>query len=498
MLPVVGGDASAIRTAADTGDALVHGALRQLVAGADWRLADRLTPRHGRMDLHALRALAPTVRSVAGEFTSAQQRLGQVDAAGLSGFLRGRFESLRGQVDQAAVALAAADRAVRVLPHILGAHGPQTWLLVFDNNAEVRATGGMPGAAALVRTDHGRITLGQQATAGDFPVLKRPVIPLTRAERAIYDVHPGIYWQDANFTPEFPRSAEIWAARWRQRFGQRVDGVASVDAVTLSYLLRATGPVTVDGVRLTAADASSELLHRVYARLRVAAAQDAFFRDVARAMFHTVTTGVAHPSVLLGAIAQAVDEGRVHAHSFDPQVQRVVDPTMLAGNLDVHAGPHPQLGLWLNDATGSKMSWYLRTTTRVTSQRCVAGRQTLTATTTFRSTAPRDAARLTPYITGGGNYGTARGHQLVLARVYGPVGGALRGFRFAGRAVKVPTVDDRGRPVATTVVDLAPGQATRMTWQVTTGPHQPAATVLTQGPGMQARPARTTIRSSCG
>lgn len=118
--------------------------------------------------------------------------------------------------------------------------------------------------------------------------------------------------------------------------------------------------------------------------------------------------------------------------------------------------------------------------------------------TVFSSTAPKDAARLPAYITGGGGYGTAKGHQLVVAHVYGPAGGTLSGFTFDGRKVPVHSVEDRGRPVATPVVDLAPGETTKVTWQVTTGPGQRAATVLRQGPGMESRPARTTIPSSCG
>lgn len=497
-LPWFGDDAKAIKTVAEVGDDLANGSVRKIVSNGDWRLADRLTPRNGRVDVTALQRLAPTIAATYTDFKQARDRLAGIDTAHLSGWVRPSFEAVRGQVDSLTGVLGPADRALRVLPAMLGADGPRRWLLVFGNNAEVRATGGLPGAVALVRTDDGRISLGRQGSAGDFPEAKQPVLPSTRAERLIYHAQLGTFFQDANFIPEFPRTAALWRAWWAQRFGQRVDGVASIDTVTLSYLLRATGPITVDGVQLTAGNATDELLHRTYERLPTNEQQNAFFADVAKAMFAHVTNGAGSPAGLVRAVAHGVTEGRIYVHSFHEATQRVLQPTPLSGTVDFAKGPHPQLGIWLNDATGSKMSYYLRTRVQAQSRRCAAGRQTLDVSMTFSSTAPRDAAKLPAYITGGGNFGTAKGHQLVLAHVYGPAGGKLSDFTFDGRKIPVPSIDDRGRPVATPVVDLAPGQTTEVTWQVTTGADQRAATVLQQGPGMESRPARTTIPSSCG
>ena len=498
VLPGIGDDAKAVAAVADAGNDLTHGSLRRLVQSGDWQLVDKLTPQHGRVDVGAIKKLAPTVAGLSGDFARAQQQLAGIDSKQLSSWVRPSFDNARNQVNQTAGPLAAADRAFRVLPAMLGADGPRTWLLVFGNNAEIRATGGLPGAVALVRTDHGRISLGRQASTSDFPQAKRPILPPTPAERTIYHDQPGIFFADANFIPEFPRTAELWRAWWQQRYGQQVDGVASIDTVTLSYLLRATGPVTVDGVQLSAGNAVDELLHRTYERLPTNEEQNAFFADVARTMFATVTNGSGSPSDLVGAVSQGVTEGRIYVHSFHEDSQRVLQPTSIAGTMDFSTSGRPQLGIWLNDGTGSKMSYYLRTDVRATSRSCAAGRQTLTMSMRISSTAPKDASKLPLYITGGGNYGTAKGHQLVVAHVYGPKGGKLSDFAFSGRHVPVHILDDRGRPVATPVVDLAPGQTTTITFRVTTGIGQRGATELTQGPGMESRPARTTIPTSCG
>ena len=74
--------------------------------------------------------------------------------------------------------------------------------------------------------------------------------------------------------------------------------------------------------------------------------------------------------------------------------------------------------------------------------------------------------QLTEFVTGPGTFGTPRGEQLVLMRVYGPKGGDLSTFRFDGEPVEVETVMDRGRSVATTAVQLGRGQTVRVSWRV--------------------------------
>lgn len=49
---------------------------------------------------------------------------------------------------------------------MLGADGERSYLLLIQDNAEIRATGGIPGAFAELRTDGGRLELGLRARAG--------------------------------------------------------------------------------------------------------------------------------------------------------------------------------------------------------------------------------------------------------------------------------------------------------------------------------------------
>ena len=178
------------------------------------------------------------------------------------------------------------------MPTMLGADAPRSYLVMFQNNAEVRAGGGIPGALAVVNAKNGKVSLGRQASLSDIAGFNRQVLPLTQAEEALFGTNLAQYAADVTFTPDFERSAYLMREMWRLRTGQEVDGVISVDPVAMSYLLNATGPVTLaNGKQLTADNAVDYLLHDVYMETPDPEKQNAIFADAASKVFAALTTG---------------------------------------------------------------------------------------------------------------------------------------------------------------------------------------------------------------
>ncbi|MBA2774339.1 MAG: DUF4012 domain-containing protein [Nocardioidaceae bacterium] len=71
-----------------------------------------------------------------------------------------------------------AVRAVKLLPPMLGPDGPRSYLVMFQNTAELRAAGGIPGAIAIIRAAGGKLRLTQQGDAGSLGSYRWPVLPL--------------------------------------------------------------------------------------------------------------------------------------------------------------------------------------------------------------------------------------------------------------------------------------------------------------------------------
>jgi hypothetical protein len=76
----------------------------------------------------------------------------------VQGPLHPRLESLLAQVDQLLPLAQAGLQAAQVAPALLGQDGPRTYLILAQNNHELRPTGGFISGAGFVRLAGGQIT----------------------------------------------------------------------------------------------------------------------------------------------------------------------------------------------------------------------------------------------------------------------------------------------------------------------------------------------------
>jgi len=498
-LPVYGDDLTGVKVASHVVADLSKGDLPQL-ANAVGQLK-QLAPKDGKIDLGTVRRLQAPVARAAAQLADARTRLDAENPAGYVGALKTRFRALQQQVGDAADALGSADRALQVMPAMLGGDGTKSYLLILQNNAEIRATGGLPGAVSLITATDGRIAMTEQVAGSALGERSGgPVLPLTREETTLFHQQLGTYFLDANLTPDFERSSDLWKARWEEVEGGHVDGVLSIDPVTLSYLLKATGPITVPGrdVTITSANVVDQLLHQTYLDYPNPADQDAFFRDVAAAVFAKATAGAGNPEQVIAALAQGADEHRVYVHDFDAAVQKRLDGTAVAGQFVTTSSTTPVVNVALNDSTGAKMSYYLRYDTEVSSDYCTHGVQGLTGKIHIASTAPASAADLPDYITGGGTYGVPKGGQIVMMTVAGPVGGTVGNVLINGKPNDEVTLGTlEGRPTAQIYFYLSPGKTWDVSWQMKTGAGQTGATQVDVTPSIVSGNSSSTVTSSC-
>ena len=467
-MPMVGDDLAAVATVAGVLDDLARQGLPPLVATAGQVTPAALAPRRGRVPVAALAGAAPALRTVDAGVRRALHRVDAIATGGLHDRIRAGVEELRAGLRRAAAMTGTAARTAGLLPAMLGAGGPRTYLMVFQNLAEVRATGGMPGAFVVVSADRGALRIVDQGSATGLRVFDRPVRRVDPAMRALYTDRLATYPADVNFTPHFPTAAALIREMYRLRSGHTVDGVLATDPVALSYLLRAVGPVRApDGRRLTAGNAVRTLLSEVYGRTASGSAQDRYFAVAARTVFDRLTRGPVNPRAAVTQLARAAGERRVLAWSARPAEQRLIAGTVLEGALPTSDGDRPTVGVFLNDGTGAKLGYYLTRAVEVTSGPCrTDGRRELSVRVTLGSRAPRSG--LSPSVLGrqlAGPY-TLRTNVLV----FSPAGGTVDTARLDGRRVPLAAGVERGRAVGTVTVDLRPGASRTLEMTVLTAP----------------------------
>ena len=205
----------------------------------------------------------------------------------------------------------------QVLPtalQMLGDTEPRTYFVIFQNNAEIRATGGNPAASVLLHVEEA-VSHWPDRPARRLRIqrARRPAVCRVPAETlALYLEDFPLYSQNYTRTPNFPTSAGLFQAILGAT-GQPVDGVISLDPVALSHMLAVAGPVTVDGIELNADNVVKVLLNETYLRFPAdQAPADAFFAAASASVFGKLVAGSWDPLLMLDAIRTSIAEQRVY------------------------------------------------------------------------------------------------------------------------------------------------------------------------------------------
>jgi len=135
-------------------------------------------------------------------------------------------------------------RAAQIAPELMAAEGQRTYLILAQNDDERRPTGGWISGYGLVTLEQGEIsevTFSDSWAADNLQVPHE--IPPESMLRALW----AEIWlfRDANWSPDFPTSAQVAEAILLRDQGIAVDGVFAVDQRALQLLVGALAPLDV-------------------------------------------------------------------------------------------------------------------------------------------------------------------------------------------------------------------------------------------------------------
>jgi hypothetical protein len=243
-LPGIGGDVSAAPSLLEmgvsltnAGDILVTALQPVLAAGLNGQ-----TPKEEliQVAVQALAEAGPAFERAQAAVVEAQAYRRQIQAERLSPRLARQIERL----DQLWPLADPAFRFGPLAPDLLGAEGPQTYMIIAQNNDELRATGGFISSVGLLTIDQGRIAglaFEDSYAIDDFSH------PYPDPPSPLYDYMLSEIWvfRDANWSPDFPTSARAMIDLYHVSRQAKIDGVIAVDQIALQQIVEALEPVSV-------------------------------------------------------------------------------------------------------------------------------------------------------------------------------------------------------------------------------------------------------------
>jgi hypothetical protein len=392
-VPILGRNLDVVNGAAVAGRELAA-AGADLAVGVD-RLPDGLSslaPVDGRLPVDAISSLSADVRSAAQHALNAQAAIDDTPSTLIVSPVAAARTDAEQQVTRAATTLRSASRLLDGFPAFAGADGPKRYLLVAESPAELRGTGGIWGAYAILSADRGKISVSPFRGALTLPQLPPDAVPAPNPDyRRNYNGYGGAgSFRDLNMTPDFPSAARAALGNYLANTGTSLDGVISADPFALQQLFAVTGPRKIPslGVTIDASNVVSYTTNKAYiAFARKGKQRKEVLGAVAGAAFQRFLSEHGRALGRLKAIGRAASGGHLKVYTTDAPFEQGLQVAGADGALGAPAGDD-LLSVVLNNLSGNKIDYYVTRTVDYDVTLGGSGQAYATTSVSLRNDAP--------------------------------------------------------------------------------------------------------------
>ncbi|MBI3485803.1 DUF4012 domain-containing protein [Candidatus Daviesbacteria bacterium] len=179
--------------------------------------------------------------------------------------LRSQIDAAKNLIMGAHGAITQGRSAINIAPSALGEPTPKNYLIIFQNDKELRATGGFMTAYAFLTLDKGHVdsSSSDDIYRLDEKLLKtclNVICPLTPPEAIVKylpeangKLRSAWSMRDSNLSPDLPTSMQEFEKLYSfLPDGEKFDGIITIDTHVVEELIKITGPVEVFGTKYSA------------------------------------------------------------------------------------------------------------------------------------------------------------------------------------------------------------------------------------------------------
>ncbi len=189
-----------------------------------------------------LDALADYSRAAMPLLSDASRAAASVKSDAIPEDKREEFSKLQDRLESSTQAVRDMAGLADLLSRLVGKNISQTYLFVFQNNTELRPTGGFMGSVAEVSFDRGSVKSVKVPPGGTYDI-KGQLLAHVISPDPLHLINPHWQFQDSNWFPDFPTSARKMLWFWSKSGQPTQNGVISINASLVERILEITGPI---------------------------------------------------------------------------------------------------------------------------------------------------------------------------------------------------------------------------------------------------------------
>ncbi|OGM74441.1 hypothetical protein A2382_00895 [Candidatus Woesebacteria bacterium RIFOXYB1_FULL_38_16] len=198
----------------------------------------------------------PKMDEIGGKAELAKAEIDKVDTSRYPEKLMGReirsnLEKVVDMAEEATSFISESKPLMEVAPHLLGIDGERTYLVLFQNDKELRPTGGFITAYSIMKVKNGKF---QPVSSSDIYSLDNNYKASVKAPDVFEKYLKGPYivsdyyrLRDMNWSPDFKESMDLFVRESGKAGIKDIDGVIAVDTQVLVYILDVIGQIGVPG-----------------------------------------------------------------------------------------------------------------------------------------------------------------------------------------------------------------------------------------------------------
>jgi hypothetical protein len=380
-----------------------------------------------------------------------------------------------------------------LVPDLLGADGQQrNYVIVAQNNVEIRSTGGFAGAWCPVHAVNGSVSLGDVTDVyGVIPTNSDVMLDITDEEFNLFGGSISYIPGNDGLDPDFPRVCDLWSQFWSIYQYETLDGVIALDPVLFQSTVGLSGGVTLeDGTAIDGTNTVRTLLHDVYWNyMDYPDLMNEYFAMAAGAAAHGIVDNLGNMDLadLFTAVNNAIDDGHLFLWLADADGQAVLSELNCTGEL-TYDETEPVLGVYLSNCSYSKIEWWLDESLVVGNPVTNAdGSLTYPVSLELTNTVTWDeinAANANAYIYGSSDLKYSIDDMVDWLFLYAPAGGYIDGIQTQG-AVELTEGTHNGLQVYFGLAHMLIDQPVSVTFQVTVSPRAAKELAVRKTPTVQ-------------
>ncbi len=421
--------------------------------------------------IQTLSKVSPQLDAVNKDLKDARTQIDGIQTWRYPNIIPGRpgekIDTLKNSIDQIQTFLADAKPFIDVLPDIMGENKEKKYLVLIQNDKELRPTGGFITASALFRVNKGNITsegsediytldgtLRKQVTAPD-PVQK-------------YLQQGTLHLRDSNLSPDFVTSMNLFQDLYNSSTSKKdFDGIIAINTKFVLDMIDVLGPIEALGTKFTNekvdACACAQIIYELekYADQPVAYEKDNRKGIIGVLMSQMMSKTFSAPKSawpgLIGTMLSSLQDKDILIYLKDSKSQSAVERVNFAGRVYNYDGDY--LSIVEANLGGAKSNLYVEEKAKLQVKK---DKNNLSETLTIDYKYPRR----------GDNCSLERQGGLCLAgiykdwiRIYVPKGAKL--IKSSGAEVPFKATEDLGKTVFEGFFTVRPQGTAKLTIEYT-------------------------------